>query len=204
MKKWNMQNLVFLILLGSGLIATLDVCESWGQKFDDGKPMLAEGYSDYFLKNVDAYAYKKVKDVNHFHLKPAMKWIKAGKPGEAIPDLQFILRHVPNHPMGLTLMASVCQMIQRPKRVLIFFQQAIHLFPNHGLTYAQYGKYLFDLKSNEKAKEYLNKAIKLDSKLGVAYGWLAQVYYSEGENDLAKKTADKAKSLGYKGRLSKG
>ena len=135
---------------------------------------------------------------------PLLKLIRAEKPDRAIPDLQFILRWVPNHPLGLALMANVSQMIQKPNLGVNYFNQAVHLFPNHALTYAQYGKFLYDLKKNGKAIELLRKAISLDSKLGVAYGWLSLVYSSNGKSELAAETANKAKSLGYKGTIPKG
>ena len=186
---------IFLGFLGpSGAIGQLS----------DGKPMLADGFTDYFLKNVNDLAYKNVKNVNHFHLGPAMKLIKGGQPDRAIGDLKFVLRWVPNHPMGLSLMGTVSQMLGRPNLGIIYFEQAIALFPEYGLTHAQFGKFMYDIKEHKRASKYLTKAISLDSKLSVGHGWLSLVYSAEGRTDLAKKSAKKAKALGYKGPFPRG
>ena len=203
MKKWIIRNIVCVFFLGIAFLLCSDVSKSLGQT-SEGKPMLADGYSDYFLKNRNQLAYKNVKNVNRFHLKPAIRLIRSGKPQRAIPDLEFVLRWVPNHPMGLMLIANVSRLAQRPNLAVARFEQAIHLFPKYGMTYAQYGKFLYDLKKNKKAIDLLNKAIALDSKLGVAYGWLSLAYYAEGKKGLAKKEEKKARALGYKGPFRKG
>ena len=202
MKNWNIATIGFFVIIVMAISNSWEASESWGQH-SERKPMLADGYTDYFLKNVNAGASTNVRNVNHFHLKPAFRHMRSGKPERALPDLQFILRWVPNHPLGLSLMATYSQMTQRPNLAIGRFEQAIYLFPQYGLTYAQYGKFFYDLKDMEKAKNLLNKAIALDSKLSAAYGWLSLVYYSEGDLEQAEKVANKAKELGYKGALPK-
>ena len=163
-----------------------------------GQTNVAPNYKDYFLKNADKKVSQTVYNVNRNHLKPALKLYAQGRPKSALPDLKFVLTYVPNHPKALQLMGVVAIEIESPKLGSFYFQQAVHLFPTHALTFAQYGKYLVDIGEFEEAVRMLEIAIKKNPRLALGYGWLEQAYAKKGDVAKSKEMARKAKELGYK------
>jgi len=54
----------------------------------------------------------------------------------------------------------------------------------------------------DKGLEKLKKALEIDPGLVAAHVWLEAAYKKTGQTELARQSAEKAKSLGYQGKLS--
>ena len=165
---------------------------------NSGPENLAPNFADYFLKNMDEKVAQTVYNVNKYHMKPALKFYAQGHLKRTLPDLKFVLRYIPNHPQALHLLGAVAIGINSKQFGRNYFQQAVHLFPDHALTFAQYGKYLMDIEEIEEAVKMLDISIKKEPKLALAYDWLEMAYTKKGDEAKSKEIGRKAKELGYK------
>ncbi len=116
----------------------------------------------------------------------------------AVGDIKYILRYYPNHPLALSLLCTLAQLLEDPGMPLRYFANAITLYPNYAITRIQYGEYLVSISLYENAVEQLKTAISLNPKSGDAYASLSAAYAKSGQKELADAAMEKAKKLGYK------
>jgi Tfp pilus assembly protein PilF len=128
-------------------------------------------------------------------------WIQQGRMQDAINDVVYTLDRFANHPKGLQLAAMVASIIKRPSLAVYYFDRALKLYPQHAITYAQYGAYLIGSGQTDAGIEQLKEAVERDQKLAGAYALLAKAYTKNGNLDLAREAAEKARDLGYKGEM---
>lgn len=131
---------------------------------------------DYWEKDRDRAVGEIVRNVEHFHMGPDNFWMEyeAGKLDGARTELDFVLRYVPNHPRGLYLMGLLSRKLNDEGYALRYYERAVHLFPQHPYTLAQYGHYLTEIGSLGLGVRYLKEALRADSKLTDAQAWLAE------------------------------
>jgi Tfp pilus assembly protein PilF len=130
-----------------------------------------------------------------------MKNLRSGAYDYAMKDLRYALERFPNHPKALSLLGMVAMLSKNNTLPIPYFEKAISLYPQHALSHAQYGHYLVDSGSVQEGVAKLNHALEKDPKLAVAHAWLAQGFEKMGQMDLARKTAAKAKELGFEGEI---
>lgn len=156
--------------------------------------------ADYFHADTDSKVKYQLATVERYHMgKTVVDNIARGRYEYALQDIKFILRYFPNHPTGLQLLTSVAVLSKNKAVPIMYFEKAIALYPNHPITYAQYGWYYVTIDRLDNGIQKLKHAIKMDPKLTAAYVWLAQAYEKKGEIQLAREAAGRAKELGYNG-----
>ena len=183
-----------------GILLFLSLCFTvnqlgYAREGDGRKPMLAPGYKDYFLKDVDRKTYELIRNVTQNHLDPAVVHLSKGKPNRAIPELTFVLRYVPNHPKALQLMGLAARLIKKPPIAERYYKQAIRVFPKHGITHAQYGKFLVDIGQVEEGIQELEAAKSIPPDLTIVYVWLTEAYEKSGNPEKAQIARKKATDL---------
>lgn len=144
--------------------------------------------------------YVRMAEVNH--LDKVLPHFAAGRIDYAISELRFVLHAVPNHPRALMLLGPVANAAKNTALGVGFFEKALSLYPQHAITHAQYGWYLVEINRLEAGVFRLKQAIEMDPKLAVAYAWLSRAYSKSGNLELARRTAEQAKELGYKGQVA--
>ena len=177
-----------------------------GTPIDDfsGNRMLDDRHRNYFLKDSDLKTWQMVRNVNKLHLKPALDHLTKGKPKNAIPELNFVLRYVPNHPKALQLMGVVTRLTGRPKVGEQYFAQAIRVYPDHALTHAQFGNFLIELGRIEEGIERLETARSIQPDMTMVYLWLAEAYHKHGDLEKEREAKGQAQELKkQKAKLSK-
>jgi len=187
-----------------GLILFLSLCSTVNhlvnaREGDGRKPMLADNYKDYFLRDVDRRTHNQVRNVDNLHLQPALMFLSKGKPKRAIPELKFVLRYVPNHPKALQLMGLVAKLTNRSPIADQYYKQAIYVFPKYALTHAQYGKFLVEIGRVEEGIQELETAQSIPPELSMVYVWLTEAYEKNGDHEKAQMARKKAKELEQKG-----
>jgi len=152
---------------------------------------------DYFMQppnsKLRTWAVKYHLNRNKFFAQ-----LKAGHYQSALGELLIVLDYLPNHPKALALLNTAAPLAGKPAMVDYRYERAIHLYPQHAFTYAQFGMYVADKGQMKRGIALLKKAITLDPKNGTFQAWLAQVYGKAGKADLARQAAQKAKELGYR------
>jgi Tfp pilus assembly protein PilF len=107
-----------------------------------------------------------------------------------------------NHPQALAIAGAYALSIKNPRWAVPYFEKALSIYPQYAVTHAQFGKYLTDIGMVDKGLEKLKRAAEMDPKLVGAQVWLAAAYAKSGNADLARESAEKARSLGFKGDLA--
>jgi len=158
---------------------------------------------DYFEANATDAGRNYLKAVNDFHMdKKVFDNITGGRYEAALGDIDYTLRHFPNHPMALQLVSVVAILSKNSVRAVAYFEKAIGLYPCHSLTHAQYGSFLVGIGNFEKGIEKLHYAVRLDPKLIAGHVGLAKAYEKKGDVKSAREAAERAKELGYNGKFS--
>ena len=161
---------------------------------------VSRNFKNYFKKDVDKETLRVVMEVEKYHLGNTFWNNYRGRDMHAAADdMKFILRYVPNHPKALLLLSGIGKITGAPSMASPYFQTALKLFPEEALTNAQFGNFLLELAQVEEGIVFLKKAVNIDPKLAVAYGWLAVAYQKKGNTVLATEAMEKARELGYKG-----
>jgi Tfp pilus assembly protein PilF len=154
---------------------------------------------DYFTADAVA-STKTYKDlVTMAHTDKILGWIRAGDLKTAVSDVKYTLDRFANHPKGLQLASMVAALIKQPSLATFYFERALNLYPQYGVTYAQYGAFLLSSGQTDNAIIRLKEAVEKDPKLAGAYALLAKAYTKNGNLELARESGEKARELGYKG-----
>lgn len=154
---------------------------------------------DYFIAGQNPELQHYLALVESAHTNKAVDWIQQGRVPDAIADLKYTLERFPNHPKGLLLMGLVAKLSGNSTLALPYYERALRLFPQHAMTYAQYGAYLVDIGRSDIGIAKLLQAVEMDPQSGPAYGWLAKAYAKTGKLDLAQRAAARARELGFYG-----
>ncbi len=159
-----------------------------------------EQIRDYFVAVEDAEDVQRYLDlVEKHHLNKVLGFIREDKLVYALGEIKWTLDRFPNHPRAFSLLEVVAQLAQVNDLPVVYYERAIKEYPQHGITHAQYGKYLVDIGKGEQGIIHLKHAIKLSPKLVPAHVWLAESYNKLGKKELARQSAEQARALGYKG-----
>lgn len=157
---------------------------------------------DYFTAHEDPEAFRDLTLNDLYHTNRVLHSIQVGRYDEAVADLRFVLEKWPNHPRALLLIESLGQVTKALELPTPYYEKAIQLFPQHAMTFAQYGKYLVEIDQWDKGVENLKRAIEKDRTAVAAHVWLSQAYDKHGDKVLAKKEAEQARNLGFQGDFS--
>jgi predicted Zn-dependent protease len=157
---------------------------------------------DYFDASTDRIVKQRLQAVERFHMnKDLFENISKGKYKFALGDIDFTLRYFPNHPRGLQLLTTVAALTKKTALPIGYFEKAIALYPGHAITHAQYGWYFVTIGDLDNGIQKLNHSIQMDPKLTAGHVWLAQAYEKKGDLKLAREARERAKELGYDGKL---
>jgi len=178
-------------LIGKSIIILAMIVLSLGSGKADAQEAPDRDYFDPKYK-------VELATVEKYHLTKETFWMEfeSRRYHYALGELKFVLRHFPNHPKALQLMELVAKMMNQPHLVIPYYEKAVRLYPQYALTHAQYGNYLVDIGLTEQGIGRLQKAIEIDPKLTVAYYWLWDAYTKNGNLEMARQIAEKAKELG--------
>ena len=159
--------------------------------------------TDYFPSvNSDREDVRKYLGlVEQHHLDKVIGFIREERYSDAMTEIKWTLDRFYNHPKALALSETVATLTGVPALPGHFYGHALEVYPQYPLTHAQYGRYLVEIGQKEKGVASLERSVKMDSELVTGYIWLAEAYQKTGNRELARKAADRARSLGYTGEL---
>jgi len=116
----------------------------------------------------------------------------------ALNELKFVLRYWPNHPQALMFMGTIAQLIKAPNLAKVYYENALHLYPQHEQTWTQYGAYLLECDQAAEAIKVLKQAVRINPQSPRAWGVLAKAYRTKGELSAAQDAERQAQRLGFK------
>ena len=158
---------------------------------------------DYFTADQDGVGgYLRL--VNAAHVNKIPGWIKQARVSDAVADLKYSLDRFPNHPQALQLLPLVARLANNQTLARTYFEKAVTEFPQYAFTQAQYGLFLVSIGNLDDGIGRLNRSIEMDPKLPAGYAGLAHAYAKKGDIAKAREATDKARELGFTGRLPPG
>ena len=175
-----------------------------------GDLALAQEPIDYFAPRDQATA-RAIKVVEEHHITTASSLRKSiyeligeGHYNQALNEVNFVLKYVPNHPVALQIAGSISRLTKKFSIAVSYYEKALRLYPQHAKTHAQYGQFLLQIDQLDNAIERLKRAVEIDPNLAAGYALLANAYGKKGNTDLAREAAEKARELGFKEQLPAG
>ncbi|HEY7728281.1 MAG TPA: hypothetical protein VID50_07480 [Candidatus Eisenbacteria bacterium] len=142
---------------------------------DETPAVVGHGIHDYYDRYTDPSTATLLGTVERYHLGDSFwRYYREGAFNSARADLGYVLAYFPNHPRALHLLAYDPRLKLVPSLVIQQFELAIHSFPGHAYTYAQYGRYLASIGRQSVGIALLDEAIRMDPDLVVARAWRAE------------------------------
>lgn len=157
---------------------------------------------DYFSADKSPGSYASIVEKNHVLTVPT--WIKQGRLDNALGDIKYTLDRFPNHLVSLQQLSTVAQMIKNPSVAMNYFERAVTLYPQYALTRAQYGLYLVSINNIDAGIEKLLQSTEMEPTLAAGYVGLAYAYSKKRDLEHAREAAQKARELGFTGKLPDG
>ena len=179
-------HLMFVLLL-----AWTPVEIAWGQGAAPPPDM------DYFTAHEDPETYRDLKIIEHAHIGKVLYWLRSERIEMLLAELNYTLHHFPNHPKALLLTEMAADVTHVPTLPITYYERALRLYPEYGMTHAQFGKYLVSIGRVSDGITQLKEAVKRDPKLGQGYQWLGEAYAKAGKKESAQEAYAKAKALGF-------
>lgn len=146
---------------------------------------------------------KALELVERYHFTPGVENLISGKSGYLGQDIDYTLRHFPNHHRALMAMAKLALREKTPRAtnanysVECYFDRAIRFKPDDGMVRMIYGIYLSKLGNSDMAIEQLNEALRLQpDNANINYN-LGLIYFQKKDYERAKTYAKKAYELGF-------
>ena len=138
--------------------------------------------------------------VEKYHLGPARE--KANRTDKkaatyAWEDIEFILRHFPNHPQALLIATELSLRLNEPARVRRYMERAVEFDPRPAEPWIIYGIFLHRWGDYAGAVEKYQEAIKRNPDHPEAWYNLGLAYFALKRYDKAEEAARKAYALGY-------
>ena len=158
--------------------------------------VFAQGPDDYY--DSSERARKHLSLVDSFHTEPAIRQLNAGQLKQAEDNLDYVLRHFPNHPKGLYLFGELALKSPRLQVVAeMHFRRAIQDYPAPS-NHLVYGIYLHKSSKLDKAIEQYKIALAARPDYAEAHYNLGLAYVDIKNYDLAYSHAMNAYRLGYR------
>ena len=135
--------------------------------------------------------------VERHHLAPAINKLKGEQYPYARNDIDFILRHFPNHPRGLMLAAEFSLATGQHFFAEEHFRKSLAAYPRTASTYSVMGIYLFKRGDFSEAIDAYQKALEINPDSAETHYNIGLAYFSRGMMDEARRHARKAYRLGF-------
>lgn len=145
---------------------------------------------------------REIVTSNHFN--SDVRTLQKGQTSTVPGDLDFVLRHIPNHYEALALMGrwqiqhkGQRQAMGSAEPAVCYFERAIAFRPEDSQLHAVYGVYLHQAgRLSDAEREYASAEAQgaSDAEFYYNYGLLM---FAKGDYSRASQYADKAYALGY-------
>lgn len=135
--------------------------------------------------------------VERHHLPQARDKMRWDNPKYAWEDIEFILRHFPNHPQALMLAVDLGIKSGDDERVKKLLNAGMRFDPSAGGPFIISGIYEHKKGRYSAAISNYEKAISLDQKSAEAYYNLGLAYFAANDFSRAREAATSAYTLGY-------
>jgi len=157
---------------------------------------------DYRLKDVTPEGKKGVWDLDHYHTDPAREEMSKAQPHPltVIGNLDFALRHSPNHHEALSLLIAYKRRggnLLKFATVDCYLEWAHRFAPDDSIVLGYGAMYFAKTGNRDRAEAWYKAAVELDPKSAETHYNLGLLYFQTKRYELAREQARVAYSLGY-------
>ncbi len=135
--------------------------------------------------------------VERHHLPQAREKAQWENPSYAWGDVNFILRHFPNHPDALMLAIDLSLKSGDMRQAKELFEKAVFFDPEQAAPWVIYGLFYHRHGQLGEAIKRYQEALKRDANLAEAHYNLGLAYFKLKQYEAANQAAQKAYALGY-------
>jgi tetratricopeptide (TPR) repeat protein len=141
--------------------------------------------------------------VEKFHFTPSIERLIPGESALLGGDIDYTLRHFPNHHRALAAMAKLGLRDKTAKpsgttySIVCYFDRAIGFKPNDAKVRMIYGSYLMAIQQFDQAMEQLQEAARLSPDNPAINYNLGLMYLKKNDYAQARVYAQKAYDLGF-------
>jgi tetratricopeptide (TPR) repeat protein len=146
---------------------------------------------------------KEVDFINGNHFQPQVQALIGGVSGPIGGELDFILRHIPNHHQALVLLMKYGEKLKwAPAPGMhypyeCYYERAIRWRSDDAIVHLIYATYLNKFSRTQEALAQVAHAIALDEPNGFTQYNAGLIYLEMKQYDLALAQAHKAEALGF-------
>lgn len=195
------KSLIFILIL-------IPVTELSAQSLCGNPRDMSHSVDDYFDKSPKVLDHLKLVEMAHFTAE--VERLERGRTSgdSAFGDLDYTLRHFPNHPRALYAMSKLfLDPLKKPSNLSTYtgfqrtmecyFQRAIQINPTSSVTYMLNGIYLHKLKKYDEALKLYQKSEQLHANSAELNYNMGLLYFDMKNIQKSKEYAKKAYRLGY-------
>jgi len=151
---------------------------------------------DYYGAGASRDGIQMLRNLDQNHYRLAAGALERGRYQGAVPDLEFMLKYIPNHPQALAGIAQASIGLKRPDLADQYFKNAIARYPEHDETYVIYGVFLHKLGKVDAAIAQYRKALEINPNSVLGHYNLGLAYVDTKAYAEANVQAQKAYQLG--------
>jgi len=151
---------------------------------------------DYYQAGATRGGVQMLRNLDQNHYRLAAGALERGRYQGAVPDLEFMLKYIPNHPQALAGIAQASIGLKRPDLADQYFKNAIQRYPSHDETYVIYGVFLHKLGRVNAAIAQYRKALEINPNSVLGHYNLGLAYVDTKAYSEANVHAQKAYQLG--------
>jgi Tfp pilus assembly protein PilF len=144
-----------------------------------------------------SYSPEHLSVVEKYHLQAMRDKLEWDNPKYAWDEVDFILRHFPNHPQALLVATELALRHGHRERAENYFRHAVSLYSNVPEVYLLYGIFLHKLDSLDEAILQYQRALELAPEYAEAHYNIGLAYLEKDNLPLATQHAKSAYALGY-------
>ncbi len=164
-----------------------------------GSAFALEADRDYYTVAATKDGRQTLRNVEEFHLGPAVEQMKTGHYENTRRHLEFVLRYFPNHPQALVMMSELCDEKWKSPNCAVdeLMNRGIQRNPKVAQTWAINGMHLQRVKRTDAAIESYKTSIAINPSSANAHYNLGLAYFDNKQYDLANQEAQFAALLGF-------
>lgn len=162
----------------------------------------AGGYGPWNY-NDPMHRREKIPVIEEYHFTPKVQNLRGGESGSIGGDLDYTLRHVPNHHQALytTMQLALRENTSRPSNMRYpmqcWFQRAEAFAPNDGIVRMIHGIYLAKTGKLGEGIELLEKGLEVQPGHPTIHYNLGLLYFRADRFEAAREQAEAAYAKGF-------
>ncbi len=154
---------------------------------------------NFFLINASHALPETSGSIAEYHQKRGDLYLKEQRNFQAIEEYRQAIKHGAGHPVLFRKMAKVLYLMGLIDEAVVEMEKAVESFPGIDVYRIELGVMYLAGSRLEKAKKQFYAALEINPGFTNVYYYLGELFFREGDFDMAWLSAKMAKRLGHRG-----